>query len=578
MMNTQAWSQVITAPRSAKAGTYSYRLRLTGTGGDNRDVTERTTWSRADHLARLEEPFDLVVVGGGIVGAGIALDAAHRGKRVAVVDRDDWAAGTSSRSTKLLHGGVRYLPQLRFRLIRDGLKEQEVLRRNADYLVEPIDFIIPVYRDRGFADAPAWARHPRIFPIAIRLGLWFYDRLGGRPWRTKRKISKTDLRRRFPKLRTAGLRHGVRYEDAQTDDARLALMVIKTAVARGAIAVNHAAATAIDRDGAGWTVTIRDRLGGSEHVLRTATVAAATGTDHPPGDDSDDLPIVFSKGAHLNVATADVGVADAALVLPETSDSRVLFLVPWHGHVIVGTTDTPYDGDTRHPVTDDADVAYLTSEVLTYLDVDELDAISAWAGLRALVGAPGGSTARASREHRVIETAPGYVRVAGGKLTGYRSIAEDVVDRLYGRRSRSRHGTEDVMLHGSGIASDLIDGVATELASLGAPESLAPDLVRRYGTTVREVLDLAHRDPALAARIAEGWLAAEVVHAVRSESAATITDFIQRRTRIAWFTQHHGRESLDQIARLMATESGWDKRRIRAEVRRTEADLAAEGL
>jgi glycerol-3-phosphate dehydrogenase len=267
-----------------------------------------------------------------------------------------------------------------------------------------------------------------------------------------------------------------------------------------------------------------------------------------------------------------------ALVLPETSDGRVLFLVPWQNHVVIGTTDTPYDGDPTNPTADPADIEYLCDEMSTYLDVADVEPISAWAGLRALVGKAGGSTAKASREHEVVDVAPGYVRVAGGKLTGYRAIGQSVVDRLYGRRTRSRHGTATVQIHGAGIPEDLIKRVSASLESLGAPESLTSDIVARYGTAVDEMLDLAHHDLALAAMIADHWLAAEVVYGVRHESVATISDFVQRRTRIAWFTEDHARGALPHVGRIMAAELGWDNDQLAIELEHAERDLLAEGL
>jgi len=535
-------------------------------------------WHRNDHLGRAADDFDLIVIGGGIVGAGVALDATHRGKKVAIVDRGDWAGGTSSRSTKLLHGGVRYLPQMRFGLIRRGLKEQRILGEIADYLVQPIDFVIPIYRNHGFADAPKWARHPRVFPVAIRLGLWWYDRMGVHAKDSKRVLTQEELLDRFPRLKMEGLRHGVVYRDAQTDDARLTLMVIRTAVDHGAVAINHADAIDIESSESAWTVTIRDRFDDVTHDLRAPAVVAATGAEHPPGDRADPLPMMLSKGVHLTVDVDDVGIRDMALVLPETSDGRVLFLVPWQNHVVIGTTDTPYDGDPTNPTADPADIEYLCDEMSTYLDVADVEPISAWAGLRALVGKAGGSTAKASREHEVVDVAPGYVRVAGGKLTGYRAIAQSVIDRLYGRRTRSRHGTATVQIHGAGITEDLIKRVSASLNSLGAPEQLAADIVARYGTAVDEMLDLAHHDLALAAVIADHWLAAEVVYGVRHESVATISDFVQRRTRIAWFTEDHARGALPHVGRIMAAELGWNNDQLAIELERAEQDLLAEGL
>ena len=350
-------------------------------------TTSASGWERADHARRLDDNFDILVIGGGVVGAGVALDAASRGLRTALVDRDDFASGTSSRSTKLLHGGVRYLPQMRFGLVREGLREQKVLEHTADYLVSPFDFVIPVYKDRGFADAPRWARHPLIFPIALRLGLWFYDRLGGRGRsKSKRRIDVAEMQRRFPRIKTDNLRHGVVYRDYQTDDARLTVMIVKTAVEHGAVAAGWMEATSVESDGSGgFLVTIADRLEGGEVAVRAKTVIAATGAFTPPtGTGDDPIPVVLSKGAHLVTPADAVGVTDSALVLPETEDERVMFVVPWLGRAVVGTTDTPYSGDPAHPLTDGDDTAYMLRHIHIYLDTLRFEPISAWSGLRAL--------------------------------------------------------------------------------------------------------------------------------------------------------------------------------------------------
>ena len=538
------------------------------------------TWNRSQQVAALNDRFDVVVIGGGVVGAGAALDAATRGLRVALIDRDDWASATSSRSTKLLHGGVRYLSQLRFGLIREGLREQKVLATTADYLFTPFDFVIPVFRDRAFADAPRWARHPRVFPIALRLGLWFYDRLGARPWRVKRKIDRAELLRRFPKLKTDGLRHGVIYRDAKTDDARLTLMLAKTTASLGGTAANHVEAQAVERDGDGFVVRAHDRLEGRDIDIRARTVIAATGPFvPPPGGNTEPLPVILSKGAHLVVDPDDVGIGDSALVLPETDDARVMFVVPWQGIGVVGTTDTPYDADVEHPVTDTDDVEYMLRHVHEYLDVDEIDPISAWSGLRALAAGGGGSTAKASRAHKLVELAPGYVQVAGGKLTGYRRIATQVVNRVAKRLGKvSRTGTPNQMIAGAGVTDEVRADTERRVAELGLPSNYARELTERYGANAGAVLDVAAESETLRTVIAGRWSLAEAAYGARHESTATITDVVQRRTHIAWFTRDHGERALEPIGRVLADELGWDDARLSAELERVRADLKAEGL
>ena len=481
-------------------------------------------WRRDDHVQRIDDQvFDVVVIGGGVVGCGTALDAVTRGLSVALIERDDFASATSSRSTKLLHGGVRYLPQLRFGLIREGLHEQRTLGRLADYLVAPVDFVIPVYRNRGFADAPRWARHARIFPIAMSLGLWWYDRLGA--WRGgaggERRIDADKVLRRFPRLRPDGLRHALMYRDARTDDARLTIMLARTAVDHGAATAGFLEATTVVRHDGGYLVNLVDRIDGTRRAVRCRAVVAATGPfAPPPGVTPDHVPVLLSKGTHMITAQQHIGVAECALMLPETEDGRVIFLVPWLDHAIVGTTDTPFDGDPAHPLPTSDDVAYLTRHLEEYLDVGLIEPISVWSGLRALAGAKVGSTARASREHKVAVLAPGYVQVAGGKLTGYRKIAQRVTDRIAKHlRVAGKSRTGDVALSGSGIA-----GIESD------------------------------------------------------EAAITIADVTLRRTRIAWLTRDHGRDDAERIAAVMAAELEWDADRTVRELARFEEDLKVEAL
>jgi glycerol-3-phosphate dehydrogenase len=537
-----------------------------------------------DHEVRhLDGSFDLLVIGGGVVGTGIAVDAASRGLRVALVERDDFGSGTSSRSTKLLHGGVRYLPQLQFRLVRESLKEQKVLARIADYLYEPFDFVIPVYKGRGFADAPTWARHPAIFPIALRLGLWFYDRLGSRGrLKTKRKVSVAELRERFPRIRTTGLRHGVVYQDAQTDDARLTVMLAATAVEHGGVAANFVEATAIRHLGNRYDIDLLDRISGRTWTVQARSIISATGAfAPPPGSGADPVPLVLSKGAHLTLKADEIGLTDAALVLPETEDERVMFLVPWRGYAVVGTTDTPYEDDPEHPLTEMDDVAYMVRHVEEYLEVDDVDILSSWSGLRVLAGKPGEETSKASREHVLAELSPGYVQVAGGKLTGYRHIAEDAVDRVTkhlgekGLKSRTGH----VRIVGAGVTDAVRRRVEAAAVRIGLPTDYDRTLIARYGTAAESILRLMDERPELTEMLGGGVVTlAEVVHMVRHESAATITDIVQRRTRLAWFTKDHARDSIETIGRIMAGELGWDDATLARELHRVEHDLVAEGL
>ncbi|NQV05620.1 glycerol-3-phosphate dehydrogenase/oxidase, partial [bacterium] len=467
--------------------------------------------------------------------------------------------------------------------VREGLREQKVLEHTADYLVSPFDFVIPVYKDRGFADAPRWARHPLIFPIALRLGLWFYDRLGGRGRsKSKRRIDVAEMQRRFPRIKTDNLRHGVVYRDYQTDDARLTVMIVKTAVEHGAVAAGWMEATSVESDGSGgFVVTITDRLEGGEVAVRAKTVIAATGAFTPPtGTGDDPIPVVLSKGAHLVTPADAVGVTDSALVLPETEDERVMFVVPWLGRAVVGTTDTPYSGDPAHPLTDGDDTAYMLRHIHIYLDTPRFEPISAWSGLRALADPSGGDTSKASREHEITQLTPGYIQVAGGKLTGYRRIAEAVTSKAIkhlGKKERSH--TADIALAGAGLSREFTRMLAARCSALGFPANYSNRLIERYGTRASLVLDIAAGDDRLRKPIGGGeWSLAETVYQARHEAAATVTDVIQRRTRLAWFTPDHARGDLAALADALGDELGWDDVRRDSELERVERDLAAEGL
>lgn len=529
-------------------------------------------WNRANHLRLLSagDRFDTLVIGGGVTGCGTALDLAARGLRVGLVEQHDFASGTSSRSTKLFHGGIRYLPQFRFHLVAEGLREQEVLARTADYLFETLEFVVPVYETIGLADAPAWAARGRRASLAMRVGLTIYDLLGGldRPGERHRKISLGELREAAPRLRPEGLRSGFVYSDARTDDARLVIAIARTAVDTfDAVAVNRLRATGIESSRGGYTIQLRNLWSGDQLAVEARTVVVATGAfPSPTVDGSAKLDVTVSKGVHLVVDKDTIGLRERALVLPRTDDGRVMYVIPWAGHALVGTTDTPYTGDLAHPAATEADIAYLVRHVRRYLDIPEFSPLSTFAGLRALAD-PGGQrrpagTAAASREHVIAEPRPGYVQVAGGKLTTYRRISAEaarVVARRLGLSGRSR--SEKVPLVGAG----------------GGPAHSY--LESRYGTVSTAIEGLMAADPRLAAPLGDGRThLAEVVHAVRNEAAVAISDFTLRRTRLAWLTPDHGRKDQHEIALTMAGELGWSDATVADQIAEHEIELAAEGL
>ncbi|HEV2237125.1 MAG TPA: glycerol-3-phosphate dehydrogenase/oxidase, partial [Ktedonobacterales bacterium] len=419
--------------------------------------------ARARNLGALaHDAFDVLVVGGGITGAGIALDAALRGYRVALVEKGDFASATSSRSTKLVHGGIRYLPQLDFALVREALAEQRRLLRNAPYLVRPLTFVLPLYRD---------ARRPVGTPIAppygiglgliLDAGLWLYDALARRLGRARhRRISAREALELAPSLRPEGLKSAFLYTDAQTNDTQLTLAVLRTAAQHGATLANYAEVTGFTRssDPPGGRLsgaTVRDALGGGCFPVRARHIVNATGIfaeqiERLAGDGAR-VRIEPSKGIHLVVDRARAGLREMAVVIPETEDGRILFVVPWGPRALIGTTDTG-SGDLDDPEASPVDIAYLLRHVNRVLDRDltEADILSIYAGYRPLVRTRPGATARLSRSHVVLEhPTNGLVTVVGGKLTTYRIMAQQVMDRLARRDGLpATHPTQRLPLAG----------------------------------------------------------------------------------------------------------------------------------
>ncbi|HVR33606.1 MAG TPA: glycerol-3-phosphate dehydrogenase/oxidase [Acidimicrobiia bacterium] len=541
-------------------------------------------WTRAEHASRLEQTdvFDVVVIGGGVTGAGAALDLAARGLHVGLVERSDFAQGTSSRSTKLFHGGIRYLPQFHFGLVSEGLREQKVLARIADFLYRPLEFVIPLYTQYGIADAPAWAARGWMAPLALRAGLIAYDALGGtgRPGSRHRSIRAEELLASLPTLRHEGLTGGFVYSDAQTDDARLVVSLLKTAVVRyAATVVNQIEVESVESIGRSFRVHLLDR-GTSERFTTTArAVLSATGAFDPPdlADGGARLELVRSKGSHLIVDSDVLGLGHRALVLPETDDGRVLYIVPWLNHSMIGTTDTPYTAEPTHPTASVEDNAYLIRHVRRYLDVEDFEPLSSFAGLRALKDVGAGTTAQASREHVIEEPVAGYVQVAGGKLTTYRRIAAEAANAVASSLGVAvRSSTDSIPLIGAGADHERL---AAKLRSAGADPSVIGPTIARNGGDAERVADLMAADADLAAPLGDGRTSlADVVHAVRHEGAGRISDVTLRRTHLAWFTPDHARADARWIADVMAAELGWSRAEQKAQLDAHELELVAEAL
>ncbi|HJV08705.1 MAG TPA: glycerol-3-phosphate dehydrogenase/oxidase [Acidimicrobiales bacterium] len=500
-----------------------------------------TTFDRDAGLARLAgERFDVLVVGGGITGAGVALDAASRGLRTALVERDDFGAGTSSRSSKLVHGGLRYLSQGDYRLVAQALAERQRLLENAPHLVRPLPFLYPTYGSRSRMQA-------------VSSALWLYDLAGGfRIGSLHRRITPVEALAHTPALRADGLAGAHLYLDAQADDARLTLAVVRTAVLDHlAVAVNHLAVLDVFAGGARI-----DAGGGREIEVRASAVVNAAGVwaDRVAGDGP--ATIRPAKGVHITVPAALVPT-DVALVLPVPADGRSIFVVPWPGadRVYIGTTDTDYDGPLDHPTCTAEDTAYLLDAVNAALttSLTSDDVVGDWAGLRPLVAAAGNSqrSADLSRRHRVTRSAGGMVTVTGGKLTTYRAMAADTVDEVeavLGRR-RTRSRTANLRLRGAAGAGD-------------------DHLGRRYGSEAGVVRAMVAADPTLGEALVPTlpYLRAEAVYAARYEMARTLDDVLARRTRSSILARDAARAAAPSVARLVAPELGWDEAEVAAQV------------
>ncbi len=528
-------------------------------GGATRNrpgVGERpVSFDRSAMLDRLErETFDVLVIGGGVTGAGVALDAVTRGLSTALVERFDFASGTSSKSSKLVHGGLRYLQQGDVRLVYEALRERQRLRRNAPHLVTVLPFMIPILARDGVIP-PKIAR-------ALGSAMWMYDVTGGwRIGRLHRRLGRAAALTHLPTMPPERLASAYLYYDAAADDARLTLTIARTAADHGAVVANYCPVVALSGDGR-VTGAVVDADGGRIEV-RAKVVVNATGvwadSVRALDEGSDPDSIRPAKGIHLTVPWTKVR-NDIAVVIPVPKDKRSLFVVPWgprpdgtYEHTYVGTTDTDYDGPLDDPQCTAEDVAYvlraLNAAVTT--GITPADVTGAWAGLRPLVKSAGsGRTADLSRRHAVTTSGRGVISVTGGKLTTYRQMAADTVDEVLtglGRSARCR--TKRLLLRGARGARDS-----------ERPGSPGAHLAGRYGGDLGWLEPLLAADPGLAAPLVEGmaYTRAEAIHAVRDEMARTLDDVLSRRTRSRLLDLRATAEAAPAVARLIAGELGWD--------------------
>ncbi len=512
-------------------------------------------FDRAEHLARVDGRFDVLVIGGGVTGAGVALDAAARGLRTAIVERDDWASGTSSRSSKLVHGGLRYLQQREYRLVYENLAERQRLLRNAPHLVTPRAFLIPLFGKGGIVDKTV----AKAYSSSLRL----YDLTGGvRIGKRYSRIPIDQVMRHLPTLRRELLAAGFLYWDAEADDARLTLELVRTAALDyGAVAVNHCAVVQLSKDARGHVdgVVLADGT-----RVAAAAVVNATGVwaDQVRALDegTDPRSIRPAKGIHLVVAR-DRLPADIAAVLPVRKGRRSIFAVPWGDRVYLGTTDTEYDGPLDDPQVTPQDVAYILDALNAFVTqpLEVNDVLGTWAGLRPLLhNAASERTADLSRRHKVLVSSSGLVTITGGKLTTYRKMAQDTVDVVLAQlgRPRRKSPTKKLLLRG---ASGM-----DEARAAGASEHL----VGRHGGEATALLDMIRAEPSLAEPLVPTlpYLKAEALYAVRHEMAWSLTDVLSRRTRALLLARDASAAVAEDVARLVAPELGWDAQQTAQQV------------
>ncbi|WP_082500835.1 glycerol-3-phosphate dehydrogenase/oxidase [Agreia sp. Leaf244] len=520
---------------------------------------------------------DILVVGGGIVGAGAALDAATRGLRVGIVEARDWSSGTSSRSSKLVHGGVRYLEQLNFRLVREALIERGLLlQRIAPHLVKPVRFLIPL--KRRFIDR-----------FYIGAGMVLYDLFsytGGRPPGVPhhRHLTRGQVQRAIPSMAHDALIGGITYYDAQVDDARYGASVVRTASFYGAHAASRVRVEGFIKVGQRVVgVHAHDLQTGEKFEIRAKQVVNATGvwTDDTQAmvGERGQFKVRASKGIHL-VVPRDRFQSSMGLLL--RTEKSVLFVIPWGRHWLVGTTDTDWHLDKAHPAATAADIDYVLEHVNTVLNVpltrDDVEGV--YAGLRPLLAGESDQTSKLSREHLVAHSVPGLVVIAGGKWTTYRVMAKDAIDAAVSALDGKIAGsvTEDIALLGAEGYQAAWNKRSKIARRFGVHTVRIEHLLNRFGTLTDELLDLISANPELAEPLpgADDYLAAEVVYAASHEGALHLEDVLARRTRISIEAWDRGVSAAPVAARLMAGVLGWDEARIEREVANYLRRVAAE--
>jgi glycerol-3-phosphate dehydrogenase len=527
--------------------------------------------------AMASDELDVLVIGGGVVGAGAALDAASRGLITGLVEARDWASGTSSRSSKLIHGGLRYLEMLDFGLVHEALHERGLLlQRLAPHLVKPVSFLYPL-RHR------VWER------AYVGAGVLLYDTMAmssgtSRGLPVHRHLGKRRALREAPAFKPSALVGAVQYWDAQVDDARHTMTVARTAAARGALCANRTSVVGFVKDGDRVVgATLVDLETERRFVVRAKQVINATGvwTDDTQAlaDTRPQINVRASKGIHLLVPRDRIASSTGLILRTEKS---VLFVIPWHNHWIIGTTDTDWNLDKSHPAASAADIEYLLGHVNSVLATPLVrdDIVGVYAGLRPLLSGESESTSKLSREHVVSRPCPGLVVVAGGKYTTYRVMARDAVDEAVRELGRSvpPSSTETIPLLGAADYAALVERRHALAAAAGCSPAIIERLLGRYGSLVHDIIGLIRDQTSLASPLAGApdYLRAEIVYAASHEGARHLDDVLARRTHISIETRDRGLTCARAAAELMAGPLGWSAEQIDTEVGHYEMRVRAE--
>lgn len=529
------------------------------------ELSARTRDSNLQRMSR--ESFDVAVIGGGITGAGVALDAVTRGLTVALIEKNDFASGTSSRSSKLIHGGLRYLEHLEFGLVYESLNERAVLSRIAPHLSKPLTFLIPVYSSA--ARSPLGNNR-----LKLAAGLWIYDLLAGRSNVGRHRwLSCNAALDLAPALESRGLRGAFCYYDCLTDDSRLVIEVIKSAAAYGAVVANYASAIALGESDDGLSrIKVKNLLDGDEFEFRARVIINATGVwsdEISKLSDSRAMPRLRpSKGIHVVVSSQKLR-NNTAVLIPSVGEDRFLFVIPWHGFIVIGTTDSDYSGDLDNPRAQSSEVDRViksAAEAFPSAQLSVDDVVSTFAGLRPLISGNEKSTNELSRREEIYEDDAGVITITGGKLTTWRRMAEKMVDiavrRLNTggtRRPRNDHSvTETIQLAGGAMTGDWQKEACSAAAEFDLNISTVKHLIDTYAGNYRVILEMTQESPELKRELVEGLphIQAQVVYAARHEMALTVADVLSRRTRIELLSRDQGQSCAERVRNLLQREAG----------------------